>query len=75
MTPRDRGFDNYRYWSGRLEIIVEAYDKKSQPKALSQWLNDRRDKVQWYTFCLTTVFGLGQCITGILQVYFASRGH
>ena len=80
MTPRGRAFDRYKYWSERLEIIVEAYNK-SEPKALPQWWNDRRNKVQWYTFwtaalilLLTIVFGFIQSITGILQVYFASRG-
>ena len=80
MTPRDRTFDSYRYWKERLEIIVEAYNK-SEPKALPQWWNDRRNKVQWYTFwiaalilLLTIVFGFIQSITGILQVYYASHG-
>ena len=80
MTLRDREFDSYKYWNERLEIIVEAYNK-SEPKALPQWWNDRRNKVQWYTFwiaalilLLTIVFGFIQSITGILQVYFASRG-
>ena len=80
MTPRDRELDSYIYWNERLEIIVEAYNK-SEPKALPQWWNDRRNKVQWYTFwiaalilLLTIVFGFIQSITGILQVYFASRG-
>ena len=80
MTPTDRAFGSYRHWGERLEIIVEAYNK-SEPKTLSQGWNDRRNKVQWYTFwiaalilLLTIVFGFIQSITGILQVYYASRG-
>lgn len=79
MTPKDRKLEDYHFWRERLETIVEAYDS-SEPKALPQWWNDRRNKVQWYTFwtavlilLLTIVFGLIQSITGILQVYYASR--
>ena len=79
MASKDRVLDEYTFWKERLEIIVEAYNK-SEPKALPQWWNDRRNKVQWYTFwiaalvlLLTIVFGLIQSITGILQVYYTSR--
>ena len=44
-----RSQKSYTYWHERLTIIQRAYDE-SEPKALPQWWNDRRKKVQWYTF-------------------------
>ena len=80
MSSSDKSLDVYKYWKERLEIIIEAYNK-SEPKALPQWWNDRRNKVQWYTFwvaalvlLLTIIFGLIQTNTGVLQVYYASQG-
>ena len=68
---------SYVYWHDRLCVIQKAYDD-SEPKALPQWWNDRRKKVQWYTFwvaililVLTIVFGVIQSVTGVLQVYAA----
>ena len=72
-----RSQDSYIYWRERLSIIQRAYDE-SEPKALPQWWNDRRKKVQWYTFwvaililILTLLFGMIQSVTGIMQVYVA----
>ena len=72
-----RAHATYTYWYDRLCIIQRAYDE-SEPKSLSQWWNDRRKKMQWYTFLiailvliLTIVFGMIQSVTGIMQVYAA----
>ena len=72
-----RSQSSYIYWRERLSIIQRAYDE-SEPKALPQWWNDRRKKVQWYTFwvaililILTLLFGMIQSVTGIMQVYVA----
>ena len=79
LLPGGRSQKSYIYWHERLSIIQKAYDE-SEPKALPQWWNDRRKKVQWYTFwvaililVLTIVFGMIQSVTGIMQVYAAYR--
>lgn len=77
LLPGGRYQKSYPYWHDRLSVIKSAYDE-SEPKALAQWWNDRRKKVQWYTFwvavlilVLTIVFGMIQSVTGIMQVYVA----
>ena len=72
-----RAHAKYAYWYDRLCIIQRAYDE-SEPKSLPQSWNDRRKKMQWYTFLiailvliLTIVFGMIQSVTGIMQVYAA----
>ena len=77
LLSEGRSQKSYTYWHERLSIIQKAYDE-SEPKALPQWWNDRRKKVQWYTFwvaililVLTILFGLIQSVTGIMQVYAA----
>lgn len=64
----------FKYWSGRISEIHEAFNA-SKPRGISSWWIDRRNPVQWETFwialsalVLTLVFGLLQSITGILQV-------
>lgn len=77
LLPGGRSQRSYSYWHERLSIIQKAYDD-SEPKTLRQWWNDRRKKVQWYTFwvaililMLTIIFGMIQSVTGIMQVYVA----
>jgi hypothetical protein len=77
VGSKDRAHWKFEVWHERLYIIQKAYDE-SEPSTLSQWWNDRRKKVQWYTFWvaililfLTVVFGLIQSVTGVLQVYAA----
>lgn len=72
-----RAQEDYIYWYGRLSLIQNAYDS-SEPRSLNQWLNDRRNSTQWYTFwvaililVLTVVFGMIQSIASIMQVYVA----
>ena len=74
-----RSPEKYKFWGQRLITIKMAYDA-SEPKNLAQWWHDRRRRVEWYTFWvavlvvfLTIVFGLIQSITGVMQVYYASR--
>lgn len=74
-----RSPEKYKYWGQRLITIKMAYDA-SEPKNLAQWWNDRRRRVEWYTFWvavlvvfLTIVFGLIQSVTGVMQVYYASH--
>jgi hypothetical protein len=74
---RCRSVGRYKFWADRLSTIENSY-AQSEPGTIHQWWNDRRRKVQWYTFwvailvlLLTIVFGLVQSVTGILQVYLA----
>ncbi len=72
-----RRVGRYTFWHDRLFTIENSYSE-SEPGTIHQWWNDRRKKVQWYTFWvailvlpLTIVFGLMQSIAAILQVYLA----
>jgi hypothetical protein len=69
-----RRIGEYRYWRDRLVILKEAFDE-SQPSNFTQWWNDRRDGIQWYTLWvaigLTLFFGLVQSVEGGLQLYKA----
>lgn len=68
---------NYQYWHERLLAIQTKYNQ-STPSSLRQYWYDRRNEVQWATFWMgllvviltvvTVVFGIIQCVTGILQV-------
>lgn len=71
----ERRFENFSYWHDRLVILKQAFDDSS-PRTLSQWWNDRRNTVQWYTFwvailvfVMTVFFGLVQSVEGALQVW------
>ncbi|KAI0007014.1 hypothetical protein F4779DRAFT_619987 [Xylariaceae sp. FL0662B] len=70
----ERYIDNYTFWRDRLSILKDAFDE-AQPSTLTQWWNDRREGVQWYTLWLaigfTVFFGLIQSIEGAIQVYKA----
>lgn len=77
LRADDRQFERFEYWRDRLLILKQVFDESS-PSTLSQWWNDRRDGVQWYTFwvavlvlLLTLFFGVVQSIEGALQVYKA----
>jgi hypothetical protein len=56
-------------------ILQQTFDDDSSPKTMMQWIRDRRNAVQWYSFwtavLLTIFFGLVQSIEGALQVYKA----
>ncbi|KAH9225843.1 hypothetical protein K456DRAFT_1755148 [Colletotrichum gloeosporioides 23] len=73
----ERRFENFVYWHDRLVILKQAYDESS-PRTISQWWNDRRNSVQWYTFWVdimvfvfTLLFGVVQSIEGGLQVWLS----
>lgn len=58
-------------------VLKQAFDEAG-PRTLTQWWNDRRNPVQWYTFwiaiwvlIMTVFFGLVQSVEGALQVYFS----
>ncbi|KAI9785282.1 MAG: hypothetical protein M1816_000468 [Peltula sp. TS41687] len=77
LGRQGRSVENYRYWNDRLLRVAQAFDR-SEPRGMSSWWIDRRNRVQWYTFwiaalvlVLTIIFGLIQSITGILQAYAA----
>ncbi len=74
---QDRRYERFHYWRDRLIILQQALDDDSSPKTLMQWVRDRRNLVQWYSFwtavLLTIFFGLVQSIEGALQVYKAYR--
>lgn len=70
-----RQIEKFRFWRDRLVTLKQVFDE-AQPKTLSQWWNDRRNGVQWYTFwvavlvlALTVLFGFIQSVEGALQVY------
>lgn len=69
-----RHIDKYRFWRDRLVQLKEAFDD-TRPRTVTQWWNDRRDGVQWWTFWIaiffTVLFGLVQSIEGGIQVYKA----
>jgi hypothetical protein len=72
---QDRRYERFLYWRDRLVILQQAFDDDSSPKTVMQWVRDRRNLVQWYSFwtavMLTIFFGLVQSIEGALQVYKA----
>lgn len=77
LRADDRQFEHFKYWRDRLLILKQVLDE-SRPSTISQWWNDRRNSVQWYTFwvaipvlLLTIFFDLVQSIEGALQVYKA----
>lgn len=70
-----RQIESFKFWRDRLVTLKQVFDE-AQPKTISQWWNDGRNGVQWYTFwvavlvlVLTVVFGFIQSIEGALQVY------
>ncbi|KAL1882855.1 hypothetical protein Daus18300_000493 [Diaporthe australafricana] len=70
-----RQIEKFKFWRDRLVTLKQVFDE-AQPRTLSQWWNDRRNGVQWYTFwvavlvlVLTVLFGLIQSVEGALQVY------
>ncbi|KAK0636701.1 hypothetical protein B0T17DRAFT_587776 [Bombardia bombarda] len=77
LRVHDRRFEKFHFWHDRLVILKQAFDESS-PRGLTQWWNDRRNSVQWYTFWIdilvftTTAFlGMIQCVEGALQVYLS----
>lgn len=75
LPKRGRDIKNFRFWRDRLVILKQAFDE-AEPKTVSQWWNDDRKKVQWYTFwvaalvlLLTIVFGLIQSVTAVIQTW------
>lgn len=77
LKTDDRQIEKFLHWHDRLVVLKQLFDEAT-PRTLSQWWYDRRNGVQWYTFwvailvlALTLIFGLIQCITGIMQVYAA----
>lgn len=70
-----RQIENFKFWRDRLVTLKQVFDE-AQPRTMSQWWNDRRNGVQWYTFwvavlvlVLTILFGFIQSVEGALQVY------
>ncbi|TVY85451.1 hypothetical protein LSUE1_G000134 [Lachnellula suecica] len=77
LKAEERQIDRFVYWHDRLVILKQVFDE-AEPRNIAQWWNDRRKRVQWYTFwvaavvlALTVFFGLVQSIEGALQVYLA----
>lgn len=77
LKTDDRQIEKFLHWHDRLVVLKQLFDEAT-PRTLSQWWYDRRNGVQWYTFWVailvlasTLIFGLIQCITGIMQVYAA----
>lgn len=70
-----RQIESFKFWRDRLVTLKQVFDE-AQPKTISQWWNDGRNGVQWYTFwvavlvlVLTVLFGFIQSVEGALQVY------
>lgn len=77
LKVEERQMDDFDYWHDRLVILTQVFDE-AEPSTIRQWWNDRRKRVQWYTFWvaavvlgLTVFFGVVQSIEGALQVYVA----
>lgn len=69
-----RNPQDYPYWGRHLVTIQQAFDA-SKPQTLRQWVYDKRDSNQFYTFwfaviaiALTLFFGLIQSTTAVFQV-------
>lgn len=70
-----RQIESFKFWRDRLVTLKQVFDE-AKPQTISQWWNDGRNGVQWYTFwvavlvlVLTVVFGFIQSVEGALQVY------
>lgn len=75
LKVEQRQMDNFDYWHDRLIILKQVFDE-AEPSNITQWWNDRRKRVQWYTFWvaalvlgLTVFFGVIQSVEGALQLY------
>jgi hypothetical protein len=72
-----RQLNTFEFWHDRLAILKDVFDD-AEPSTIAQWWQDRRRRVQWYTFwvavlvlILTILFGIIQSIEGGMQVYKA----
>lgn len=79
LGSRGREIESYEFWHHRLSAVAAFFDS-AEPRGFKAWWFDRRRGVQWINFwiavtilLLTIFFGLVSSVTGILQVYFASR--
>jgi hypothetical protein len=77
LKTEDRQLETFEYWNERMEILKDIFDD-AEPNNVFQWWQDRRRKVQWYTFwvavlvlVLTIFFGVIQSVEGGMQVYKA----
>ena len=75
LKTEDRQLDKFEFWHDRLAILKDVFDD-AEPSTIVQWWQDRRRRVQWYTFwvavlvlILTILFGVIQSIEGGMQVY------
>lgn len=80
LPTRGRDIKKFKFWRDRIIILKQAFDD-AEPKTISQWWNDDRRKVQWYTFwvaatvlLLTVVFGMVQSIAAVMQTWKTFRG-
>lgn len=71
-TPRN--LEHYDYWHDRFSLLLSTFET-ARPNRLRQWLHDKRDSNQFFTFwfavfaiVLTLFSGLVQSVTGIIQV-------
>ena len=76
LKVEDRRIHKFHYWHDRLVILKQTFDE-AEPSDIKQWWNDRRRKVQWYTFwvaaivlALTIIFGLVQSVEGGIQAKY-----
>jgi hypothetical protein len=79
LKVEERQIENFQYWHDRLVILKQVFDE-AEPSNIRQWWNDRRKRVQWYTFwiafvvlALTILFGLVQSVEGAIQVYYSAK--
>lgn len=77
LNTQNRQIEKFEYWHDRLVILKEVFDD-AEPGTILQWWEDRRKRVQWYTFWvaalvlgLTVFFGILQSVEGFLQVWKA----
>ena len=57
---------DYDFWREDLVTIAEAFDRH-EPSTLSEWIHDRRKRVQWWTFWIAAVAFTITIFLGLLQ--------
>ncbi|KAJ5808587.1 hypothetical protein N7474_009856 [Penicillium riverlandense] len=79
LPATSRTITQYPYWGRQLLELRDEYDR-TEPTTVKQWIADKRNPNQRYTFwiavvalALALVFGFIQSVTGILQVVQQQR--
>ncbi|KAF2094530.1 hypothetical protein NA57DRAFT_46639 [Rhizodiscina lignyota] len=81
LSQDERQLKNFIHWRDRLQDLKQSFDD-AEPQTPGQWWNDRRKRVQWWTFWVaaiallsTVFFSAVQSVEGAIQVYKAYHPH